>query len=559
MSYINKPLEAINLSDRTLNALVKKNNIQTTNDLWSIRHYFEEPSISKIKFKGIWNKGIKEIINAINIIKDDFNENKENIPEIENKANDDIEDFSNEKFYIPMKINRTNWSYNQRQERKKNLNEYLSSIYKWTSVFSLEFFINKFLETLSNTEISILKNRLLFLENNYIISLSEIAKNHWITHERVRQIEDELLKKIREVFTWFGETEIGKVFKKKLLDDNRIKDYWILDFSNNKKDFINWTFLSFINTAIVWLEYEYFFLNKEHKFWEIALIYKKILLEKNILNKFFSNIDKIYKEKRPEEKSYIKDVFISKITKPYLKLYLSNPAYEYCILKYLWNIYNIFQINWTFIFPQNKKDLKFLVKKELEALEEPIHFKKMFETVVEKYPEYKRNFWKVHNALMTYWKNVWNGLYVKSDHNMKWWTIWDIAEEYLKNKWWVIKYSELLEYILENKIVKKWSIESVLFEQDKQRRFVRIDWKQVWLKEWNPSNIVKSRKTYKIDEEIYEFLKDNKITEFTANEIIEKLWKSLSYQRAIFALNKLIEKWKISFITRGITNYYYVL
>jgi len=566
MSYINRPLDVIGFSERTRNALIK-NDIQTTNDLRSIKNKIDDIFFVKVKLKWVWRKWIKEIVNWIKVIEEDFNinysdvilENKQKEEEIIEEKKHITKDYSNPHFYIPIKRNNSNWSYNQRQERKKTINDYLFSIYEWNQQFDLTKFIRIFIETLSEIEINILKNRLLFIENNYVLPLSEIAKTWNITHERVRQIEDSLLKKIKNIFTDFSYTEIWLNFKEHMLETKNIKDYNILDFSNNKNEYINWNFLSEIYKNIFSKEYNCIYLNKKKNIWDVILIYKKDSIDAKVINKFLTRIDKIYKEKRPEDKKVIKDIFIWKIAKESLKIYLSNPWYEYCILKYLWHIYNIFQTNGIFILPQNKKDLKFLVKKELESLNEPIHFKKMHEIVVEKYPEYKRNYWKVHNALMQCGKNVWNWLYVKSEHNMKWWTIWDLAEEYLKNQWWPIEYSELLKHILENKIAKKWSIESVLFDQDKQERFVRIDGKKIWLKKRKPNNVVSSRKTYKIDEEVYDFLKENNIKEFTANEIKEKIGKNLSYQRTIFALNKLVEKWKISFITRWITNYYYVL
>jgi hypothetical protein len=59
------------------------------------------------------------------------------------------------------------------------------------------------------------------------------------------------------------------------------------------------------------------------------LFYKKRTVQKKIFNKFFFNINKIYEEKRPEDKIFIKDVLISKITDNLLKEFLETPAYEY--------------------------------------------------------------------------------------------------------------------------------------------------------------------------------------------------------------------------------------
>lgn len=393
-------------------------------------------------------------------------------------------DFSNNKFYIPIKRN-LNWQFNHRQIRKMNLNNYLFSVYCNQSDFSLEKFITIFINSLTDVEISILQHRLKFIWNYFSKSLIEISTQYWLTRERIRQLEFRLLKTTKDTFLLLWGTQIWINYWKIFIENNNIQDIWILDYTLNWKDYINWTFLSFANSLILWNNYEKIFLNSDNEISSIAMIYKKWLLDKRILKVFFWNVDNIFYEKRPEDVVLKKEQLMSLIVKNNINEYLSNNLYEYWIIKYISYAYNVFQINWYFTLPKNKKDLKYLVNNELEELSFPIHYKDMFEIVNNKYPEYNRNYWKVHSALMKYGKNVWNWLYVKNSHNMKWWKIRDIAEECLIRNWWPMYYSELLEYILNNKKVKKWSVDALLFDKEWSKIFEKIEWIMIWLKKWN--------------------------------------------------------------------------
>ena len=270
------------------------------------------------------------------------------------------------------------------------------------------------------------------------------------------------------------------------------------------------------------------------------------------------NIDKLYLKKRPEDKIFSVEKFFKQWEK-YTGYRDNQSKFEYCVLQYLYYVYNITPVNQTLVFPKNKRDLKFLVSKELELLDEPIHFNTMYEMVVEKYPEYKWNPQKVHKSLTMYGKNVGPWLYVKQSHYMKWWTIWDIAEAYLKKIWGRIRYSTLVDYVIHNKKVKKISIDALLFDQDKKKRFVKLEWWIIWLTEDNHNDVVTSWNVYTLDEEIYDLLKKNSFKEFTSENVLKEVGWDITYQRVNFALKKLVDKEKISHTMRGTTNYYQVI
>lgn len=552
MPYINMSLDAIPFSERTRNALMK-NNIKTTNELRKLR---DKPTSYFFNMKWIWRRAVNEIRYAIVTIESDFIKYKDSLLEEEDiKKIQNLYDYSDNNLYIPVKTNKSNWSYDERHKWKKVFNDYLANIYEWNNEFSLEEFTNVFLSNLSFIEIQILQNRLLFLDSGEIFPLWKIAEIWKITHERVRQIEDSLLGKLHEIFSWLSNTKIGIDFRESVLTMNNIDSCWVLDFTNSKDNHINGRFLAYIHSVIFSYEYSCSFLNQEHKTWEIVLIYKKNIIDKVILSKIFKNIDRLYLKKKPEDKIFNIEKFFKQWEK-YTGYRDNQSKYEYCILQYLCFAYNIIAINQNLVFPKNKKDLKFLVNKELELLDEPIHFNDMYQIVVEKYPDYKWNPQKVHTALMMYGKNVGLGLYVKSSHYMKWWTIWDIAEAYLKKIWGKIRYSTLVDYIVHNKKVKKVSIDSLLFDQDKKKRFVKLNWWIIWLAEDAHDDIVTSWNIYSLDEQIYNLLRKSSFTEFTAEDILKEIWWNVTYQRVNFALKKLINQKKISCTTRGIVNYY---
>lgn len=478
MSYVNMSLDAIPFSERTRNALMKRNNIKTTNELRKLR---DKPAIYFLSMKWIWRNAVAEIKYAITTIEADFKKYKDSILDEEDiKKDKDLHDYSDNNLYIPVKTNKTNWSYNERHKWKKVFNDYLLGIYEWNNKFSLEEFIRIFLSNASAVEIQILQNRLLFLDHCDMLPLWRIAEIGKITHERVRQIEDNLLERIHEIFSWFSNTKIGIDFRESILTRNNINDYWILDFTNDKDNYINGRFLAYIHSVIFSYEYSCSFLSKEHEICEMALIYKKNIIDKVILSKMFINIDKLYLKKRPEDKIFCVEKFFKQWEK-YTGYRDNQSKYEFCILQYLYYVYNIIPINQTLVFPKNKRDLKFLVSKELEILDEPIHFNTMYEMVLEKYPEYKWNPQKVHKSLTMYGKNVGLWLYVKQSHYMKWWTIWDLAESYLQKIWGKVKYSTLVDYVLHHKKTNPNTIYSMLLEQDRDKRFVRLKWWWIWL------------------------------------------------------------------------------
>lgn len=473
-----------------------------------------------------------------------------------------ISDYSDPTYYIPMKRVKSwvkKWNLNKHDERKTPINDYLYEIYNSEKDFDLNEFLDIYLNTLTNIEYAVIENIIWFTWNNELKKYCDLAREYEITWERVRQIEKSIKDRIKQLIFDFKNTLLWKNFLQSVYDALNNCDYKILDFHDKSSEKINWKFLSFVHSNFYTDEYDSINISLSRDTSEILLVFKNKIFDKKVIHKLFDNVDKLYNDKRPEEICYSKDLLLSKITdRKIIWTVYWNKWYEEILIEYLACVYYIFEFNNSFTFPANKKDLKYLVNKELELLDEPIHFTDMYNIVIEKYPEQNWNPAKVHSALNSLGKNVGDWLYVKKSSKMIEWTIAWLTEIFLEKYWKPAPYSEIEKFILENRRVKKESLLTMIF-LDKKKRFVKTADHKIWLKKWDLPNVVDDRRvSYTLDNEIYNYMKKDPLEEYTIQNIMDWIWDT-NYQNVYYAVTNLVKDWKIGYFTRWITNYYYVM
>ena len=531
-------IDILPLSERTRNALISSN-ILTTQELYTL-------SDTEIKsLKGIGELWFSEIKKAKEIINSD--KKAYWISNTKNNWENKWPDFTDKSLFIPVKKNKSDGLYASTKQRIVVLDEYLYKVYQWKTTFSTYDFFWIFFNTLDDDEKIIVKNRLMLLKDEQKYTLAEISKNTWLTWERIRQKEKNIIEKLNEAIWWLSETIIGE----KIIWDILFTkwDTFIIDYSEFQNNSLNWKFLCYFNSKIISKDYESYCLDSESDFWEKSLILNKKVFKTEYIESILKNILKIYEKKRPENEI----IPLEKIIPNKIISEINIEEYEYPISLYLYHKYNIIKVWSGFVFRKNKKELKYFVKKELYQLEKPIHFTELYKILVEKYPEYKWNLWKVQHWLFKYWTNVWNWLYIKKTSSMKWWTIKDLAEEYLEDLWEPISFHELVEYIHKHKIVKKESIDAILFSQYNEIFMKYWNW-DIWLvKRWIP----KLEAPKFLADCILDFLNNNKWKYYSCNDLLNtwELWDKIELIRN--SAYYLKRKWKIKITKKWSTTYFY--
>jgi len=545
---LKRPIDMYNLTERTLWVLLK---------VWCFQCFdvIKNRDILYNK-KWVWKKIYSEIENFIySILSDifcslwDFDRIERNNSEWQDKM---------QLYYIPIEQgNFKIWKTTNilcREQWKIPLNEYLSSI-RNVQDFHLEDFLETYLNTLTDIEYCIMKNIIWFIWNWEIRKYSDIARQYWVTWERIRQKERELRDRLQYL--------VENLKRMKILWELNCnnKNFIHLDFTDKKDNTINGKFLSYVYSNIYSQEYETINISQNRDVSEILILYKSHCFDKKVIYHLFDNIDKLYLEKRPEDISLSRDELIAKIidNKTINILFWNQifKEYEKILIEYLSVIYYIFEFNNHFVFSANKKDLKFLVNKELEQLDSPIHYKDMYTLVLERYPQYNRNVGKVHSSLRAVGKNVWDGLYIKQSSSMIEWSIVELAEIFLERQGIPMSYTDIENFILENKKVKKTSLTAMIYS-DKEKRFVKTLDNKIALKKWNLSNVTISRNKNNICQNVYEYMKNHPLEEYTIENLMNLLWYN-EYQNIYHAVYQLEKQWKIKYFTRWRVNYYYVL
>jgi len=451
-------------------------------------------------------------------------------------------DFSDSSMYIPVKRNKTNNEYAFSKLRLIPLNEYIYNVYLGNGSFEPESFLKIFVDWLTELEKHILWTRILFLWKEKKETYEDVSNLYNVSWERVRQITESILVRIDEIAFWFSNTKLWSNLIIQLIENK--EDAFVIDNSKNES-YINGNFITYFYVKVLSKLYYYFYLTTWKDFCSKALM----LDNKKYKDKVFSNIIKkisvIYSKKRPEEKIYsLSDLCAKNFTKDDLR------KYEYPIFIYLKEVYNI-EINWeNFVMEKNQKKLKYFVCKELNLMDKPIHYKKLYKLLKEKYPEYLRTESKVMHGLYEYWRNVGNWLYVKQSHEMKWSTIEELAEDYLENEWKPVKMEKLIKYIKKNKIVKNDSIKAMLlkFNADK---FVNLWCGNIGLRKRNLSPEVEKP----LKDIIYDLFIEKNLDKVTAREVYSMVKDNTDFSYTCVTLKVLLEEWKLK--REKVWNLYY--
>jgi hypothetical protein len=371
--------------------------------------------------------------------------------------------------------------------------------------FNLNKFLLDFLDNLSPLELDLLNYRMLFLNEKSKKTFQDLAKNHNLTNERVRQIEESLEKKIKDYVQHFFNSE---VWNKTI--DYLVDYYWNDVFFVFPKDnvglvkgIINSQFMVFALKQS--LAKRYFFVDiDEQTPIKKTIIIDSSLIKKNVLLYIIKSFDKLYnKDRKSNITINFRDFIIQTFTqsqspKDLLMTVNDNNYYEKIFKTYILEKYNITYENWEFVLQINKRDFRHIVIEELKIINNPIHFTKLFEVLQTKYPQYK---WKENTILSIlikheYSTNVWLGLYVYKKWSKKYeaWTICELAEKFILNtEGKSASLAAIIKYIQKNRFVHEKSVSAVLFSNNNINKFVKLKDKRVGLQWYRYTNIVDNR------------------------------------------------------------------
>lgn len=263
------PIDVLHLSPKILNTL-KKAKIETIEDLESL----SERELYLLK--GIKDKAIQEIKTALN----DFDKNSYI------NVNSQVQN----KFPVENELENRNVLKNKGEEDleyQKKYEEYISFDIN-NELSKIENFIENFL---NEKEKLVLKKRLINSQ-----SLQEIGESLGITRERVRQVENKILKKIVNSInlTFFSKKEIF-VINKKSIDKDKVLFLKILEKIYNKYLHLNIFESKNIVLITKW---------DKNKIQEIKNEVKNLLFEKGIP----LEIERIEKELKENNKNFLEFV-----------------------------------------------------------------------------------------------------------------------------------------------------------------------------------------------------------------------------------------------------------
>lgn len=583
------PIDYLWLSDRTTNALVRHwiltiwdllgivdflyNKKQTKDKPHWWNHSTKKKTILKDDISILWigPKWLSEIADAIE--KHSLGSIKltesTHLPVVEQFLS--YENPDNLDYYIYIK---KTWKhkYDTRHIWKKVINDYLLSCYRWENIIGFNSIFSVILSSLSDLEKNIMTYRMSLLWSPGICTLAEVAKTNGLTGERVRQIEKSIDIKLSSILLDISNTSWGQTLLVGIKNQLKLlANVHLVDISFMCTDLIN------INMCLYLLKY---FLNNSYvlcplypdgqSFWWTTLFVSNDFLSESALKKIFYTIDKYFKKKRPEDKKILREVFISQICDTTNASVIDDPNYHKIFTAYLSFVYWISETTQGFLFPRNKKDRAYLVWKKLQTLDQPIHYSEMTKRMHDEHPELDWSDTKTLSALMNVWKNVWDGLYVHQEHVMKWWSVENLAYNYIISKWSPIYIDELEDYILLHRIIDRKTVQSALFGY-KKSKFVKLPERMVgilWIHGSNQHSVdwrygEKDGRRSKIEDKVMSILSQNMSQELTIKEIVAYIGSGLEDNSTIYAvdsaLKRLIVQSKVSYFRRGIVNYYYIL
>ena len=306
-------------------------------------------------------------------------------------------------------------------------------------------------------------------------TLEKIWWRFWITRERVRQIENNALNKLKRVVKSSNLALLNKRAEEIILNE-----WWIiledklissLLFELKDKEEIDWSLIKLslnINTDIAtnnrWSVLKKFWKFQEVKNEDIDRInnaWYKILKDKwNVISS-------------DEITSDIISMNLFHNKKPTAKFILSCLSLDERISKQNWDFW---LMEWWFINPKSIKDKARII---LEEAWKPMHFIDIANKIANVgFNKKSVTNQAVHNELIRYKEFVlmWKWLYWLSDWWMISWSISDVIEALIDKHWEPMKKRDIIDAVLKIREAKVWTISLNL---QKNPKFVRF-WRAVY-------------------------------------------------------------------------------
>lgn len=382
------------------------------------------------------------------------------------------------------------------------------------------------------------------------LTLREIGEKYDLTNERIRQVEGMLTSEF-EYFIWFHSELLYNYFNNNLLNNRDVVGYKHEELG--LLNHLSYEVLCIIFNTVFWKYWSYIcHYNDENQ--SFFFIKDNWILNKIQIKDLLKIIDKKCSWDRATPKHIkVKDLINNTIwnfenSHPEI----SEFANQICE-KYIETCYWISIEDWAFDLVSTRRNYWSIIMYELWLLNEPIHYKELCQVLCNKYPQFKR---KEQTILSRFIENdevvnVWKWLYIKKSKSMKWWTIKELAEDFLEKKWKPVTYKELISYIQKNKIVKTESIDSMLFTFNKDT-FVKYNNWEIWLVKWN---LPMWEKEKFLGDKILEFLVNHKWEYFSCEDLLNtwKFWDDIIKIRgSVYHYRrkdkiKILKKWKFSY------------
>lgn len=334
-------------------------------------------------------------------------------------------------------------------------------------MINLNEIINNLISDLTPRQKEILEGRF-GLKTGHKMTLAALGEKYGLTRERVRQIEEEVLKSIAKKIklgpTAKILTEITNYFKK--IGNVRREDFLVEDLRKLLKDktLTTWQ-LKFIFEAAGYPNYHIEDKNFYSFWYKDKAIFKKVNDFINKLTKFFSN----KKEDLITHKKF--DKLFTQIIKPHALQDVIALNYISVSKKFDTNSYGDFGLShWEEIRPKTMRAKAYLV---IRKHQKPMHFKKITESIN------KANFDKrvalpqtIHNELIKdpRFVLVGRGMYGLKEFGLMPGTAREVIARLLKTKGPLLS-SEVINLTLQQRVLKKCTI---LLNLQNKKHFKRL-------------------------------------------------------------------------------------
>ncbi len=291
---------------------------------------------------------------------------------------------------------------------------------------------------------------------NYTVSpLQQIGKDYGLTRERIRQIENQALMRMRRLMVWNPKYMELIVEAKKILQENNgimTEDMLLSRLLQSEKFVFTKQEMRIILTSDFDVSHI-----KRNK-WLLKSFYIEPLFE-DLLNSLTTYISTYFVDQQEWVDMY---EFIDHLQRKYTAMYdnivfLRSSQFYITFFSLLKNI-KIFdgRIGVDSFADVNPKTIKLKIIYVLEKEWVPIHFQKMAEKLTEWFPHRNIKISTVHNELVKNNKDFVNlGLWIYwlRSWGFLWWTVAEITARILKSSWRFMTIKEIARDLLKEKMV----------------------------------------------------------------------------------------------------------